>query len=170
MKYEDSSYRRFLNGDPDAFDEIWKEHRLRLTFFIDRYLNDFSAAEDLAIDVFTYVLVHPRKYDFSTSLKTYLFMLGRSRALDLLRRRKLIPMVELSETDGMEDLQKIEEQIFSEERKRAVNAALDSLPRPMAEAVPTVIGSMIAMPQTEYVRWLWKPSSPKSEPVIWQAG
>ncbi len=138
MEYGESSYRRFLAGDPDAFDEIWKEHRAGLTFFIDRFLHDAAAAEDIAIDVFTYVLVHPRRYNFRTSLKTYLFMLGRSRALDYLKHRRKIAMVDLSEADGAEGARSLEETVLREERKRIVNAALDQLPADMRVAVHLV--------------------------------
>ena len=44
-----SSYRRFLEGDESAFDEIMKELFDGLVFFIDRYVHDIHAAEDIAI-------------------------------------------------------------------------------------------------------------------------
>ena len=42
-----SSYRRFLEGDESAFDEIMKELFDGLVFFIDRYVHDIHAAEDI---------------------------------------------------------------------------------------------------------------------------
>ncbi len=48
-----SSYRRFLDGDESAFDEIMKELFDNLVFFIDRYVHDIHAAEDIAIDAFS---------------------------------------------------------------------------------------------------------------------
>ena len=138
MEYGESSYRRFLAGEPDAFDAIWKEYRAGLTFFIDRFVGDSATAEDIAIDVFTYVLVHPKRYNFRTSLKTYLFMLGRSRALDYLKHRKKILMVELSDAAGMEDQSYLEDSVLSEERKQVLNHALDQLPVEMQVAVHLV--------------------------------
>ena len=41
-----SSYRRFLEGDESAFDEIMKELFDGLVFFIDRYVHDIHAAEE----------------------------------------------------------------------------------------------------------------------------
>ena len=40
-----SSYRRFLNGDESAFDEIIKESFDNLVFFIDRYVHDIHVTE-----------------------------------------------------------------------------------------------------------------------------
>ena len=47
-----SSYRRFLDGDESAFEEIMKEYFDNLVFFIDRFVHDIHAAEDIAIDPF----------------------------------------------------------------------------------------------------------------------
>ncbi len=82
-----SSYRRFLEGDEGAFDEIMERYRDSLIFFIHRYVQDIHAAEDIAIDVFADLIVHPYRYNFKVQFKTYLFMLGRSRALNYIKHR-----------------------------------------------------------------------------------
>lgn len=138
MEYGESSYRRFLAGAPDAFDEIWKEYRYALTFFIHRYVGNLAVAEDLAIDVFVFVLTHPRRYHFRVSLKTYLFMLGRSRALDWLRHRNRFPETDLSEAEGREEVASLEETVLADEEKRALSAALSRLPEEMRAAVHLV--------------------------------
>ena len=92
-----SSYRRFLDGDESAFDDIMKELFYPLVFFVDRYVQDVHTAEDIAMDVFSELIVHRHRFNFKVSLKTYLCMLGRSRALDWLRHRKVLRFVELSE-------------------------------------------------------------------------
>lgn len=76
----ESNYRCFLEGDESAFDEILKAYRYSL-FFICRYIHD-TAAEDIAIDAFMELMVHRNRYNFKTSLKTYLYVTDRSRALD----------------------------------------------------------------------------------------
>ena len=90
-----SSYRRFLSGDESAFDEIMKELFDSLVFFIDRYVHDVHTAEDIAIDVFSDLIVHKHRYNFKVTLKTYLFMLGRSRALNYIKRRKVVEFTQL---------------------------------------------------------------------------
>ena len=127
-----SSYRRFLDGDESAFDEIMKELFRSLVFFIDRYVHDVHAAEDIAIDVFSDLVVHRHRYNFKVTLKTYLFMIGRSRALDYIKHRKVIDVVELSEAQNLPDDEKtLEEIVLADERKRAVNAAVAKLPEDM---------------------------------------
>ena len=123
-----SSYRRYLDGDDSAFREIVSTYFDNLVFFIDRYVRDHAAAEDIALDVFAYLVVHKHRYRFGVRLKTYLFMLGRSRALDYLRHRsklRLEPLSEAAELPSEEPTP--EELVLADERRRAVNRALSQL-------------------------------------------
>ena len=52
-----SSYRRFLDGDEGAFDEIMDALFYSLVFFVERYVHDFHAAEDIAMDAFSDLIV-----------------------------------------------------------------------------------------------------------------
>ncbi len=127
-----SSYRRFLDGDESAFDEIMKELFDNLVFFIDRYVHDIHAAEDIAIDAFSDLVVNKHRYNFKVTLKTYLFMIGRSRALNYIKHRKVIDFVELTEVDKASSEQEtLEEIVLADERKRVVNNALNALPDDM---------------------------------------
>ena len=123
-----SSYRRYRNGDEDAFRQIVEEHFDKLVFFIDRYTNDTAQAEDIALDVFAWVAANPGRYDYRVSLKTYLFMLGKSRALDYIRKRKRqkeVPRLEAAFVPAQEPA--LEDMLLTDLRKRAVNAALSQL-------------------------------------------
>ncbi len=133
------SYRRFLDGDDSAFDEIMEELFSALVFFINRYVRDVHTAEDIAIDTMSELIVHKHRYNFKVSLKTYLFMMGRSRALDYLRRRKIVDLVPLSDayhrSDDEADLERL---VLADEKHRAVNSAVAILPRDMRDAVHLV--------------------------------
>ena len=130
------SYRRFLNGDESAFDEIMNELFFSLVFFINRYVCDVHVSEDIAIEVMSDLIVHKHRYNFKVSLKTYVFMLGRSRALDYVRHRKLIDFVELSEIHGVaNDENDLCETVLTDERRKNVNLAVSKLPNDMRDAV-----------------------------------
>ncbi len=133
-----SSYRRFLDGDESAFDEIINEYRIPLTLFINRYTHDLWIAEDIAIDVFSRLIVDRRHYNFKVSLKTYLFMLGRSRALDHLRRKKRILFTSLEDALTMESGDGPEEDFIREEKRKTVNEAIKKLSLDMQEAIHLV--------------------------------
>ena len=125
-----SSYRRFLNGDESAFESIMKELFHGLVFFIDRIVHDPYAAEDIAIDVFSELIVHKHRYNFKVTLKTYLYMLGRSRAIDYLRRQKR--HADLAELEQLaDDRADLEELVLVSQRKRLVHTAIKQLPEDM---------------------------------------
>ena len=139
MKNGDSSYRRFLEGEQEAFDDIMLTYRDGLTFFIKRYVQNDDIAEDICIDVFCELLTHPRRYNGRSSLKTYIFMIGRSRALDYLRRKNKILMLPLENAENHEDTGvSLEDTVCRDERKRAINEAILTLPENMQLAVHLV--------------------------------
>jgi len=147
-----SSYRRFLEGDESAFDEIMKELFDNLVFFIDRYVHDIHAAEDIAIDSFSDLVVNKHRYNFKVTLKTYLFMLGRSRALNYIKHRKVIDFVELSEADKTTSEQDtLEEIVLADERKRVVNNALNSLPDDMRVVIHLIYFEDLSYDETAKV-------------------
>ena len=130
-----SSYRRFLDGDESAFEDIMKSLFRGLVFFIDGFVHDTHAAEDIAIDTFSDLVVHRHRYNFKVSLKTYLYMVGRSRALDYIKHRKVIDFVELSEVQNLADDEVLEETVLQSEQKRLIHAAIAKLPQDMRAAV-----------------------------------
>lgn len=138
MDNGESSYRRFLNGDESAFGEIMEKLFRPLVFFINGYLHDVHASEDVAIDAFSELVVYPHRYNFKVSLKTYVFMIGRSRALDYLKHKKSHLTAELSDAENIEDEETLEKIILSDERRRTLNSALEKLPSDMRTAVMLV--------------------------------
>ena len=134
-----SSYRRFLDGDESAVGEIMEELFFKLVFFVDRYVHDVHAAEDIAMDAMSDLFVRKHRYNFKVSLKTYVFMLGKSRALDFLRRRRKLGMTELSEAaDAVDERADLEEKVLSDERRRELNEAIGRLPEKQQTAVHLV--------------------------------
>ena len=125
-----SSYRRFLDGDESAFESIMQELFHGLVFFLYGFVHDPQTAEDLAIDTFSDLIVHKHRYNFKVTLKTYLYMVGRSRALDYLKRKKRLRFDELSEALPDEAMI-LEDRMLADERKRAVHTAMAKLPEEM---------------------------------------
>lgn len=120
-----AAYRRFVSGDDTAFDEILELYQKSLIFFICGFVHNTAVTEDIAADVFSELILYPSRYNFSVSLKTYLFMLGRSRALDYLRhssRLRLMPL-EDNATDEA-DYRSLEEELITDEKKRLLNEAI----------------------------------------------
>ena len=100
MESGESCYRLFLEGDKAAFAQLVETYRPGLIRFVNAYVHNVHTAEDIAIDCFASLLVHPRRYRFSVPFKSYLYMLGRSRAVDWLRRQRRAQTVPPEEAEA----------------------------------------------------------------------
>ncbi|MCI8700545.1 MAG: RNA polymerase sigma factor [Clostridia bacterium] len=112
-KTDKQLYKEFLLGNKNSFEEIVIRYKDTIIYFIQRYVKSMDIAEDLAQDVFVYILVNKRSYKFEYSLKTYLYTIAKSKALNYIKREKKI--VKLDEMQ-CEDLDELEEKVFKNER------------------------------------------------------
>lgn len=125
MSTAEQFFRQYLGGDERALDEILALYHDALMLFINRYVQDMTTAEELAADSFAQLFLSPKKYNFSVSLKTYLFMIGKSRALDWLRAHHRKKTDRLPSALAAEDSP--EQVLIHDEEKRQLYAAIDRL-------------------------------------------
>lgn len=128
-------YRRYRNGDNSGFDEIIDLYRENLIFFLLRYLPRMEDAEDAAEDAFVALLFHPYREGRGASLKTYLFTLGRNRALNLLRSQKRQASLEENTFPQTGDTAALEDRLCQDETRRELLRALDGLAPDYREAL-----------------------------------
>ncbi len=125
-----SSYRRFLDGDQSAFDDLLELYQKSLILFLNRYVHNLAVAEELAADAFLMLIVHPRRYHFRTPLKSYLFMIGRNKALNYLKHEGklgMVPLTEIGELPASE--MRPDEHLVLDEERRTLYRALNALPQ-----------------------------------------
>ena len=127
MDNGESSYRRFLDGDESAFREILDLYSENLIFFINRYVNNISVAQELSEDVFVEILLHKKRYNFKTSLKTYLFTIGRNKAVSYVRRCARRPEYAYEYIENEADRKSIEDEFIRKEQERKLHEALERL-------------------------------------------
>ncbi len=127
MDNGESSYRRFLDGDESAFREILDLYSENLIFFINRYVNNISVAQELSEDVFVEILLHKKRYNFKTSLKTYLFTIGRNKAVSYVRRCARRPEYAYEYIENESDRKSIEDEFIRKEQERELHEALERL-------------------------------------------
>lgn len=123
-KTDKELYHEFLQGSQKSFEEIIIRHKDKLIYFLIRYVKNIDIAEDLVQDVFVYILIHKENYDFNYALKTYLFTIAKSKALNYLKREKRITAI--NEND-IYDMQELEEKVFISERKNNLKLAMQKL-------------------------------------------
>ena len=79
-------YRRFLEGDKGAFDELVELYENELSYFIHGIVHDYHEAKHLMIETFAQLVISGGKFAGKSSLKTYIFTIGKNLAF---RYRKM---------------------------------------------------------------------------------
>ena len=121
-----SSYRRFLDGDQSGFDEIIKDYRVPLIYFINGFLNNIDESEDVAEEAFMELIVHPHRYSFRSSFKTYLFTIARNKAVDRVRREKKLSPLQIDDME-LEDIERFDRDILKNENSQMLQSAMKKI-------------------------------------------
>lgn len=143
-KTDKELYQEFLKGNNKSFEKLVIRHKDKLIYFITTYVKSIDTAEDIAQDVFVYILIHRTNYDFKYSLKTYLYTIAKSKALNYLKREKKITYTE--ETTILENKENInrynekeretlEEIIFKKENAQRLHNTIKKLKKEYAQAM-----------------------------------
>jgi RNA polymerase sigma-70 factor (ECF subfamily) len=121
-----SSYRRFLDGDQSGFDELIKDYRVPLIYFINGFLNNIDESEDVAEEAFMELIVHPHRYSFRSSFKTYLFTIARNKAVDRVRREKKFSGAQIDDME-LEDIERFDKDIIKNENSQMLQSAMKKI-------------------------------------------
>ena len=122
MGKDEKLYSRFLTGEQSAFDEIITLYRERITFFSFSFVKNKETAEDIAMDVFVEILVHPKRYKFKGSFKSYIYSIAHHKAVDFIRRNREIPCEDYNFKDDFKS-----EDIFKSEDNEILYTAMKHL-------------------------------------------
>ena len=99
-----SSYRRFRDqGDESGLVEIIRQYRDGLIYYIFSIVGDIHAAEELCEDVFVLLGTKKPKDKGIGSFKTWLYTIGRNRALNYLKKHKEHTDISLDELSEFSD-------------------------------------------------------------------
>jgi len=131
----ESSYRRYLEGDKRAFDEIINLYRAGLIGFILRHIGNVDVAEDISEDCFVELIVNPNKYRFKSGLKTYLYAIAHNKVKEYFRRRKAITFVPIEDAGELLSPDNADEDAIKAENRRMINHALSHLPKDYCEVL-----------------------------------
>lgn len=94
MRSAEESYRLFVKGDKTAFTDVIDEYRDSLIFFVNSYVSDLDTAEDIAADSLAELIVHPERFAFKSSLKTYVFSIARNKAVNYTKKHSHLVFAE----------------------------------------------------------------------------
>lgn len=123
-KTDQELYQEFLKGNQEAFNLIVKIYRMQVIAFIMKYVRNFDVAEDLAQDVFLYMLVNKKEYDFKYTLKTYLYTIAKCRAINYIKKNQKQVFFDENSILAEDDLDDI---LIQQENKKILLNAIKKL-------------------------------------------
>lgn len=130
---DEKLFERSLRGDDRSLRVLMERHGDALTFYLNGYLRDLAAAEDLMIESFSRMFVK-RPSLREGGFKPYLYKVGRNLALRHVRDRFRV--------FGFEDLQlepeaeeRVEEALLASEESRVLMSCLERIPEQYREAL-----------------------------------
>ena len=133
MISDEALYRQYLGGDEAGLVELMKKYGSPLTLYINGYLQDIHEAEDLMIDVFSY-LFSKRPSIRDGGLRAYLYKAARHMALrQKSRRRHSFSLDTLDDEPDSRTL--VAEVVRTKERDRILHLCMKELKPDYREAL-----------------------------------
>ena len=121
------SYRRFLDGDENGFVEIVRDYKDGLILYLNSFVDNFSAAEELTEDTFVKLGIKKPHFSENSSFRTWLYAVGRNTAIDYLRKQSKRDTVPIDECAKIADIELLESTYLQEERKIIIHKAIMKL-------------------------------------------
>lgn len=96
-----------------SFEEIVNKYGNKLLMFINSIVHNMSISEELMEDSFVQIIIKKKTFEDEIKFKSYLFKIGRNKALNHLKRTSLIKMESIDlYTDMIIDEKKYIEENF----------------------------------------------------------
>lgn len=128
MENGSENYRRYReDGDEQGLAEVIREYKDGLTLYLYSLVGDIHIAEELCEDTFVLLGTKKPKDRHKGSFKTWLYTIGRNRAIDFLRKKTNRNYIPLNDGDGIADERLLEDSYIKEEQKIALHRAMEQL-------------------------------------------
>ena len=130
--------------DPHSFARAYREHRAGALAAAQRVLHDPGAAEDVVQEVFVHLWRRPRAFDERrASLRSYITMLARSRAIDRWRSQAVqdSAVERLRLEPAAREEASAAERVIARQRAAWAAGVVDGLPAAQREAVLLAYGA-----------------------------
>jgi len=114
-----SLIEEYLNGNGDAFKELYEKYKLNLFNFIYSMIRDEETANDIFQDVFIKVIDNLRSYK-DINFKAWIFKIARNTVLDYLKSAKTNAKNLYISIDDDENFRAIENIVSSDENPEKI--------------------------------------------------
>jgi len=121
--------KKIADGDLAAYRMLFDEYFTDLCNFLNLYLHNRSFAEEIALEIFTYIWEKRESLEIKSSLKGFLFTSAKNRAISFFRREKQHHFKQLGIEDELQELDVSSQQFLeNKELKELIDKAIEALP------------------------------------------
>ncbi len=144
-------YSRFLAGEQEALTQMMEHFGDPLTLYLYGYTRDFGEAEDLMIEVFSYLVVKKPKVQ-ENALKAYLYKAARNMALRSVAKRNKVFLIALDPDALMSDEKTwVDAVVDTAEKHRVLHLCMEALIPDYREAIYLVYFENMSHKQAAHV-------------------
>lgn len=121
------NYQRFLDGDDEGIVEIIRDYKDGLILYINGIIGNITIAEEIMEDTFFKLVTKKPRFFGRSSLKTWLYSIGRNLAIDSLRKNSKISDTPIDDYTNIADEECVEREYLIEEQKIMLHKTLQKL-------------------------------------------
>lgn len=118
--------QRIADGDEAAFRELFDSRFDRVLLFLESFVRDRNAAEDMAQDIFLKLWCNRDMLPHIKSLNTYIYKMARNAAINALRTSGR--NVSLANASNLREQELPDEKYYALEKQLLVDMAVEALP------------------------------------------
>ena len=122
--------RDFLSGNEQSFNILARKYQEKIYWHARRMLGDHDDAHEIVQQVLLVMHSKLNKFNFSSSLYTWIYKITSTRSLNLLKKRKLRKYFTFSENENVESIgqENVIADIESREKFKRMESILLTLP------------------------------------------
>lgn len=129
FKNDTEALRQMADGDMAAYRFLFYQHFSDLCNFLMIYLHSKELAEEIALEIFTYIWEKRETLQIKATFKSFLFASAKNKAISLYRKeqKKMFTTIDLAQPVFPEDTSS-QQLMENDELREIINAAIDKLP------------------------------------------
>jgi RNA polymerase sigma-70 factor (family 1) len=118
----------FQQGDPDAFEQIFKHFYRDISYFTEKVTGNKQEAEDITIQTFTKLFERYQLFNSLANIRAFLYVTARNASFNYLRDIKRLSSRQQEFMSHFEDENNLENEEIKAETLKTIYAAIENLP------------------------------------------
>ena len=121
-------YQRNIDGDNGGLEELVEMFNDSLVFYINGFVNNVFASEDIAADTFAELIIRKSRFKNDYMFKTWLYKIARNNAIDYLRKQSKWQLRPIEDFENdLSDNITLENSVLKSEQSKQLHSAMKNM-------------------------------------------